>query len=189
VDARLQALQTSTEALELDRRKTALWVARNAPRKALPAFLIVLAKETNQATRGAVATALGQIGDRAPVPALVNVLADQAARADVRGSAANALGQIGDPAILTDLQTCISDQYERPLVRFFAVAALGVHTAEPQPWLIPVANALRRSEEIDRHGVRKLRGAIVHFLSLRATTEAVPGASPGALATACAGSL
>jgi HEAT repeat protein len=61
----------------------------------------------------AAAHSLGQIGSRASVPALIAVLQDETAEADVRREAAFALGAIGDAAALPALHkaTTASDPY------------------------------------------------------------------------------
>jgi len=70
-------------------------------------------RERNPFVLRAAATALGRIGSRAGVPALVNLLSDERFPNDVRREAAQALGLIGDSTAVPALQSAslASDPY------------------------------------------------------------------------------
>lgn len=72
--------------------------------------------------RGAAAMALGEIGDRAAVPYLIELLGDQ--RPVVRSLATYALRQIGDERAANSVQTLLDDQ--DAIVRMSAAETLGV---------------------------------------------------------------
>ena len=61
-------------------------------------------REQNAFVLRAAARSLGQIGDRAGLPALINVMQDEKLADDVRREAAGALGSIGDPAAVPALR-------------------------------------------------------------------------------------
>jgi HEAT repeat protein len=63
--------------------------------------------EQNPFVLRAAAHSLGQIGNRAATPALIEVLTDEKAEDDVRREAAWALGRIGDPSAVTALQQAL----------------------------------------------------------------------------------
>lgn len=65
-------------------------------------------RDENEFVRRASARALGQIGSRAAVPALVATLQDERAPADVRREAAHSLGLIGDPAAAASLRSVLT---------------------------------------------------------------------------------
>jgi HEAT repeat protein len=60
--------------------------------------------------RRASAVALGQIGSRDAVPALVEALSDERAPSDVRRESARALGLIGDPSAVPALRAVLTAQ-------------------------------------------------------------------------------
>lgn len=62
----------------------------------------------NEFVRRSAARALGQIGSRAAVPALIAVLADEKTEDDVRREAAASLGLIGDPAAIEVLRAALT---------------------------------------------------------------------------------
>src|SRR5207237_2597596 len=64
--------------------------------------------EENEFVRRAAAEALGRIGSRAGVPALIAALTDEHAGDDVRREAARALGLIGDPAAVSALRAALT---------------------------------------------------------------------------------
>lgn len=70
-------------------------------------------REQNQLILRAAARSLGQIGNRAGVPALIDVLQDERAESDLRREAASALGAIGDAAAIPALRSveATSDPY------------------------------------------------------------------------------
>jgi HEAT repeat protein len=65
-------------------------------------------REQNPFVLRSAARSLGQIGDRAGVPALIVVLGDEKAESDVRRESAFALGEIGDPAALPILRAALT---------------------------------------------------------------------------------
>ncbi|MEP6708243.1 MAG: HEAT repeat domain-containing protein [Pyrinomonadaceae bacterium] len=65
-------------------------------------------KKENEFVLRAVARALGQIGNRAGVPALTNALLDEKNPDDLRREAAQALGLIGDPSSEPALRTVLN---------------------------------------------------------------------------------
>jgi HEAT repeat protein len=70
-------------------------------------------REQNQLILRAAARSLGQIGNRAGLPALVDVLQDERAESDLRREAASALGAIGDASAIPALRSveATSDPY------------------------------------------------------------------------------
>lgn len=62
----------------------------------------------NEFVRRAAVIALGQIGSRAGVPALIAVLTDERASDDVRREAARSLGLIGDPVATASLRSALT---------------------------------------------------------------------------------
>lgn len=64
--------------------------------------------EKNEFVLRAAAHSLGQIGNRAALPALISVLSDEKAEVDVRREAATALGQIGDSSALPALRDALT---------------------------------------------------------------------------------
>lgn len=64
--------------------------------------------EKNVFVLRAAAHSLGQIGNRAALPALMSVLSDEKAEVDVRREAATALGQIGDASALPALREVLT---------------------------------------------------------------------------------
>ena len=64
--------------------------------------------EQNPFVLRAAAHSLGQIGNRAATPALIEVLTDEKAEDDVRREAAWALGRIGDSSAVTALQQALT---------------------------------------------------------------------------------
>lgn len=65
-------------------------------------------REQNPFVLRAAARSLGQIGDRAGLPALIVVLQDEKAEDDVRREAAYALGAIGDPSAIPVLRGALT---------------------------------------------------------------------------------
>jgi HEAT repeat protein len=65
-------------------------------------------KSENEFVRRGAARALGQIGSRAGVPALIEVLSDERAPDDVRREAARSLGLIGDPSAVAALRAVLT---------------------------------------------------------------------------------
>jgi len=61
-------------------------------------------REQNPFVLRSAARALGQIGNRAGVPALIGLLKDEKSEADVRREAASALGEIGDASAVPALR-------------------------------------------------------------------------------------
>jgi HEAT repeat protein len=70
-------------------------------------------REQNPFVLRSAARSLGQIGNRASVPALIGVLQDDKAEADLRREAASALGEIGDASAIPALRdaTTAGDPY------------------------------------------------------------------------------
>jgi HEAT repeat protein len=66
--------------------------------------------EENEFVRRAAARSLGQIRNRAAVPALIAALADERAGDDVRREAARSLGLIGDPAAISALRGALTSR-------------------------------------------------------------------------------
>ena len=64
--------------------------------------------ERNEFVLRASVVSLGQIRNRAAVPALIAVLGNEKLHGDIRRSAATSLGLIGDPAAISPLQTALS---------------------------------------------------------------------------------
>jgi HEAT repeat protein len=62
----------------------------------------------NDFVRRSAARSLGQIGNRAAVPTLIQVLSDEHAGDDVRREAALALGLLGDPAAAEALRAVLT---------------------------------------------------------------------------------
>ena len=58
--------------------------------------------------RRAAVRALGQIGNRAAVPALIEILNNEESGDDVRREAARSLDQIGDPAAIPALRSVVA---------------------------------------------------------------------------------
>lgn len=79
-------------------------------------------KDENEFVRRAAAHSLGQIRSRAAVPALVAVLVDLRAPADVRREAAASLGLIGDPQAASALSSVL--EAEDPYLSEAARAAI-----------------------------------------------------------------
>jgi HEAT repeat protein len=65
-------------------------------------------REQNPFVLRAAAHSLGQIGNRAGMPALLVVLQDEKAEDDVKREAASALGMIGDPSALPALRSVLT---------------------------------------------------------------------------------
>jgi HEAT repeat protein len=86
-------------------------------------------RDENEFVRRAAAHSLGQIRSRAAVPALVSIVMDERAPADVRREAANSLGLIGDAAAVPALRAVLTarDPY---LARIAAEALLKIAQAE-----------------------------------------------------------
>ncbi|HVF86157.1 MAG TPA: HEAT repeat domain-containing protein [Pyrinomonadaceae bacterium] len=77
-----------------------------------PGFLNRIARrraEENEFVRRAAVRALGDIGSRDAVPALIGILSNERAADDVRREAARSLGRIGDAAAIPALQRAALD--------------------------------------------------------------------------------
>ncbi len=85
-------------------------LGRRIPGTSLFSRLLRRKTEENEFVRRAAAVALGQIGDRAGVPALILALTNERGGDDVRREAARALGLVGDnsPAVINALRTTLT---------------------------------------------------------------------------------
>ncbi|MHB9134167.1 MAG: HEAT repeat domain-containing protein [Armatimonadota bacterium] len=107
---------------------------------AVEPLVIMLQTEHGADMRTVAARALGQIGDKRAIPALVRAMYDESA--DVHEAAAGALGQIGDPSAIEPLIAVLNE--ESPDLRESAIRALGqLHSARA---IDPLVSALRSIE-------------------------------------------
>ena len=81
--------------------------------------LIAALRDADTGVRSQAAAALGRLGSRRSVPALIEAMKDAP---EVRRSAAKALGQIGDRAALPVLTAALQD--DDPKVRRYAARAI-----------------------------------------------------------------
>ncbi len=87
----------------------------------VPAVLLALLHDDSEHARYAAAEALGKLGDRAAVPALIQALQDESAY--VKSYAASALGALGDPAAVPALTQML--QHQSIAISYAAANALG----------------------------------------------------------------
>lgn len=83
----------------------------------------------NEFVLRAAAHALGEIGSRAAVPALIEALSDDSVAADVRREAAQSLGLIADPSAIPALQAAAAGN-DPHLSRIASAALLKIASAE-----------------------------------------------------------